>query len=38
VTDRIDRVEGDIFEAINETADVYLLKDVQHDRDEERCG
>ncbi|KUI05295.1 hypothetical protein AU189_02630 [Mycolicibacterium acapulense] len=38
LADRIDRVEGDIFRAINATADVYLLKDVLHDWDDERCG
>lgn len=37
VADRIDRVEGDIFRAIDATADVYLLKDVLHDWDDERC-
>ncbi|CAA0137438.1 Mitomycin biosynthesis 6-O-methyltransferase [Mycolicibacterium vanbaalenii] len=37
VADRIDRVEGDIFRVINATADVYLLKDVLHDWDDERC-
>lgn len=38
VADRIDRVEGDIFRAINAAADVYVLKDVLHDWDDERCG
>lgn len=38
VADRIDCVEGDIFHAINATADVYLLKDVLHDWDDERCA
>lgn len=38
VADRIDRVEGDIFRAINTTADVYTLKDVLHDWDDERCA
>jgi predicted nicotinamide N-methyase len=38
VADRIDCVEGDIFRAINATADVYLLKDVLHDWDDERCA
>jgi hypothetical protein len=37
VADRIDCVEGDIFHAVNATADVYLLKDVLHDWDDERC-
>ena len=38
VADRIDRVEGDIFRAVNATADVYTLKDVLHDWDDERCA
>ncbi|MGK2868174.1 MAG: methyltransferase [Mycobacterium sp.] len=38
VADRIDRVEGDIFRAVDVTADVYLLKDVLHDWDDERCA
>ncbi|MFV9632869.1 methyltransferase [Mycobacterium neumannii] len=38
LTDRIDCVDGDIFRAINATADVYVLKDVLHDWDDERCG
>ena len=38
VTDRVDRVEGDIFRAVNATAEVYLLKDVLHDWDDERCA
>lgn len=37
VADRIDCVEGDIFSTVNATADVYLLKDVLHDWDDERC-
>lgn len=37
VADRIDCVEGDIFLAVNATADVYLLKDVLHDWDDDRC-
>nr|WP_090346616.1 methyltransferase [Mycolicibacterium malmesburyense]CRL79224.1 hydroxyneurosporene-O-methyltransferase [Mycolicibacterium malmesburyense] len=37
LADRVDRVEGDIFRAIDATADVYLLKDVLHDWDDERC-
>ncbi|WP_082929439.1 methyltransferase [Mycobacterium sp. 852013-51886_SCH5428379] len=37
VAARIERVEGDIFHTINATADVYLLKDVLHDWDDERC-
>lgn len=38
VADRIDCVESDIFRAINATADVYVLKDVLHDWDDDRCG
>ena len=38
VADRIDRIEGDIFRAVHATADVYLLKDVLHDWDDERCA
>lgn len=38
VADRIDRVEGDIFRTVHATADVYLLKDVLHDWDDERCA
>lgn len=38
VADRIDRAEGDIFHAVRATADVYLLKDVLHDWDDERCA
>jgi hypothetical protein len=30
-------VPGDIFNGITATADVYLLKDVLHDWDNERC-
>jgi hypothetical protein len=37
VADRIDRVVGDTFGAISATADVYLLKDILHDWDDERC-
>ncbi|MGH3971141.1 MAG: methyltransferase [Mycobacterium sp.] len=37
LADRIDRVAGDIFGNIDATADVYLLKDVLHDWDDERC-
>lgn len=37
LTDRIERVEGDILRSIDATADVYLLKDVLHDWDDERC-
>ena len=34
---RIDTVAGDMFSAITATADVYLLKDVLHDWDDEHC-
>ncbi len=37
LADRIDRIEGDIFGTIDATADVYVLKDVLHDWDDERC-
>ncbi|MEW5809180.1 MAG: methyltransferase [Actinomycetota bacterium] len=38
VRDRIECVEGDIFRAIEATADVYVLKDVLHDWDDDRCA
>jgi hypothetical protein len=38
LSDRIDAVVGDMFGAIPATADVYLLKDVLHDWDDEHCG
>ncbi|RZT24681.1 O-methyltransferase [Mycobacterium sp. BK558] len=38
VADRVDCVEGDIFRTVDTTADVYLLKDVLHDWDDERCA
>jgi predicted nicotinamide N-methyase len=37
LADRIDAVVGDIFGTIPATADVYLLKDVLHDWDDEHC-
>jgi hypothetical protein len=37
VADRIECVQGDIFGVVAATADVYLLKDVLHDWDDERC-
>jgi hypothetical protein len=37
LTDRIDAVAGDMFGVITATADVYLLKDVLHDWDDEHC-
>ncbi|MCG7594308.1 acetylserotonin O-methyltransferase [Mycobacterium sp. PSTR-4-N] len=38
VADRIERVEGDIFGSVDATADVYILKDVLHDWDDDRCA
>lgn len=37
LADRIDAVAGDMFGVITATADVYLLKDVLHDWDDEHC-
>jgi hypothetical protein len=37
LADRIDTVAGDMFSAIPATADVYVLKDVLHDWDDEHC-
>jgi len=34
---RVDLVAGNMFERIDTAADVYLLKDVLHDWDDERC-
>ncbi len=36
VRDRVNLVEGDIFERIEAEADVYVLKDILHDWDDER--
>jgi hypothetical protein len=36
VRDRVELREGDIFERVDAEADVYLLKDVLHDWDDER--
>jgi hypothetical protein len=36
--DRVELSEGDIFERIDAAADLYLLKDVLHDWDDERCA
>ena len=33
-----DLSEGDIFERVDARADVYVLKDVLHDWDDERCA
>ncbi|MBI5734317.1 methyltransferase [Mycobacterium adipatum] len=38
VAGRVERVAGDIFRAVPATADVYLLKDVLHDWDDQRCA
>ncbi|MBX7448914.1 hypothetical protein GR927_13015 [Mycolicibacterium sp. 3033] len=38
VRDRIDLLEGDIFSSVDAIADVYILKDVLHDWDDERCA
>jgi hypothetical protein len=35
--DRVELTAGNIFERVEATADVYLLKDVLHDWDDERC-
>jgi len=35
--ERVELVGGDIFESVQAVADVYLLKDVLHDWDDERC-
>jgi hypothetical protein len=37
VRDRVVLSEGDIFTGISASADLYLLKDVLHDWDDERC-
>ena len=37
VRDRVTPSEGDMFERIDAEADVYVLKDVLHDWDDERC-
>lgn len=37
LTDRVDTVVGDMFGVIPAEADVYLLKDVLHDWDDEHC-
>ena len=36
VRDRVDLIEGNMFERVSATADVYVLKDVLHDWDDER--
>jgi O-methyltransferase len=37
VRDRVELSEGNMFERIDARADVYVLKDVLHDWDDERC-
>ena len=37
VRDRVELSEGDMFEHVGAQADVYTLKDVLHDWDDERC-
>lgn len=38
LTERVDVVVGDMFGTVPATADVYLLKDVLHDWDDEHCS
>lgn len=37
IRDRVDLVTGNFFEQVDAEADVYVLKDVLHDWDDERC-
>ena len=37
VTERIGRVDGDLFGPLEARADVYILKSILHDWDDERC-
>lgn len=37
VRERVELIEGDIFGRIDAAADLYLLKEVLHDYDDERC-
>lgn len=37
VRDRVELAEGDIFARVDAEADVYVLKDILHDWDDERC-
>ncbi|HEX8086489.1 MAG TPA: methyltransferase [Solirubrobacteraceae bacterium] len=37
VRDRVELCEGNFFESVTATADVYVMKDVLHDWDDERC-
>lgn len=36
-TGRVTPVAGDLFESVDAQADIYLLKDILHDWDDERC-
>lgn len=38
VRDRVELLEGDMFARVDATADLYVLKDVLHDWDDERCA
>ena len=38
VRDRVELSEGDMFERVDASADVYVMKDVLHDWDDERCA
>ena len=38
VRDRVELREGDMFEQVDAAADLYILKDVLHDWDDERCA
>src|SRR5918911_2709416 len=38
VRDRVELVEGDIFASVSARADCFVLKDVLHDWDDDRCG
>lgn len=38
VRDRVDLAEGNMFERVEATADLYVLKDILHDWDDERCA
>ena len=37
VRERVELSEGDMFERIDAPADVYVMKDILHDWDDERC-
>ena len=36
--DRVELAEGDIFQSLSAKADVYLLKNILHDWDDEACA